>query len=106
MFVVTAMTPLDEKPGFDGPPMTSAEVAACVHIPAMEGLAAALAELIELYRADGGGRIYTRLVDRAISYLPMPTKVAKLKSDRFAALGDHARHMFGEGIFAGKGLYS
>ncbi|MBI1993137.1 MAG: hypothetical protein HYS67_01725, partial [Deltaproteobacteria bacterium] len=34
---------------------------------------AALAEWIELYRAEGGGggRVYTRLVDRAISYLPM-----------------------------------
>ncbi|MBI2841133.1 MAG: hypothetical protein HYX75_22680 [Acidobacteria bacterium] len=51
---------------------------------------AALAEWIELYRAEGGGggRVYTRLVDRAISYLPMPKKRAKLKSERFAALAD------------------
>ncbi|MEW6363225.1 MAG: hypothetical protein AB1714_01150 [Acidobacteriota bacterium] len=54
---------------------------------------AALAEWIELYGADGGGRIYTRLLDRATSYLPVPTKVAKLKSDRFAALADPARHI-------------
>ena len=49
---------------------------------------AALAEWIDLYRADSGGPIYTRLVDRAISYLPMPTKTARFKSDRFAALAD------------------
>ncbi|MEW6363695.1 MAG: hypothetical protein AB1714_03540 [Acidobacteriota bacterium] len=49
---------------------------------------AALAEWIDVYRAESGGRIYTRLVDRAISYLPMPTKAARFKSDRLAALAD------------------
>ncbi|MBI2837003.1 MAG: PDZ domain-containing protein [Acidobacteria bacterium] len=32
--------------------------------------------------------LYTRLVDRAVGYLPMPKKAAKLKSERFAVLAD------------------
>jgi hypothetical protein len=31
---------------------------------------AALAEWIDIYRADPGGRQYTQLVDRAVYYLP------------------------------------
>src|SRR6266567_3024901 len=37
---------------------------------------AALAEWIDLYRGDPGGRIYERLVNRAVCYLPMPKKTA------------------------------
>jgi hypothetical protein len=33
---------------------------------------AALADWIDLYRADPGGRFYRQLVDRAVAYLPMP----------------------------------
>jgi site-specific DNA-cytosine methylase len=47
---------------------------------------AALAEWIDFYRADPGGRLYTQLVDRAICYLPMPKKTSKLKVTKFAAL--------------------
>ncbi len=49
---------------------------------------AAVAEWIDLYRADSGGRIYTGPVNRAVSHLPMPTKTARFRSDRFAALAD------------------
>jgi hypothetical protein len=50
---------------------------------------AALAEWIDLYRADPGGRLYKQLVDRAIFYLQMPKKTPKLKvSGEFAALAD------------------
>jgi hypothetical protein len=46
---------------------------------------AALAEWIDLYRSDPGGRSYTQLVDRAVCYLPMPKKTAKLKVTAVAA---------------------
>lgn len=49
---------------------------------------AAFAEWIDLYRADGGGRLYTQLVDRAVAYLPMPKKASKLKATEFGALAD------------------
>jgi hypothetical protein len=49
---------------------------------------AALAEWIDLYRADPGGRLYTQLVHRAVCYLPMPKKTSKLKVTEFAALAD------------------
>jgi hypothetical protein len=49
---------------------------------------AALAEWIDLYRADPGGRLYEQLVNRAVSYLPMPKKTSKLKISEFAALAD------------------
>ncbi len=49
---------------------------------------AALAMWIDLYREDPGGRLYTQLVDRAVSYLPMPKKTSKLKVTEFAALAD------------------
>lgn len=51
---------------------------------------AALAEWIDLYRADPGGQFYEQLVNRAISYLPMPKKTSKLKVNGFAALADPA----------------
>ena len=35
---------------------------------------AALAEWIDLYRADPGGCVYEQLVNRAVAYLPMPKK--------------------------------
>jgi hypothetical protein len=47
---------------------------------------AALAEWIELYRTEKGGHRYERLVNRAVAYLPMPKKTAKLKVTEFAAL--------------------
>src|SRR5437016_5395616 len=40
---------------------------------------AALAEWIDLYRADPGGRVYEQLVNRAVFYLQMPKKTPKLK---------------------------
>jgi hypothetical protein len=49
---------------------------------------AALAEWIDLYRAESGGRLYEQLVNRAVSYLPMPKKTSKLKVTAFAALAD------------------
>lgn len=47
---------------------------------------AALADWIDLYRADSGGRLYTQLVDRAVVYLPMPKRRSKLKTGTFATL--------------------
>jgi hypothetical protein len=47
---------------------------------------AALAEWVDLYRADPGGRRYERLVNRAVVYLPMPKKTAKLELTTFGAL--------------------
>jgi hypothetical protein len=47
---------------------------------------ASLAEWIDFYRADPGGRLYEQLVNRAVSYLPMPKKTAKLKVAELAAL--------------------
>jgi hypothetical protein len=49
---------------------------------------AALAEWIDIYRAGPGGRLYEQLVNRTVSYLPMPKKTAKLKVTAFAALAD------------------
>lgn len=49
---------------------------------------AALAEWIDLCRADRGGGLYAQLVDRAVSYLPMPTKTSKPTPGPFAALAD------------------
>jgi hypothetical protein len=56
---------------------------------------AALAEWIDLYRADPDGPLYTQLVDRAIYYLPMPKKRTKLTVTGFAALaaGDVAERL-------------
>ena len=51
---------------------------------------AALAEWIDIYRQNPGGRLFMQLVDRAVSYLPMPKKTSRLKVGefRFAALAD------------------
>jgi hypothetical protein len=51
---------------------------------------AALAEWIDLFRADPGGLLYEQFVNRAVCYLPMPKKTAKLKVTAFAALADPA----------------
>jgi site-specific DNA-cytosine methylase len=51
---------------------------------------AALAEWIDLYRADSSGRLYDQLVNRAISYLAMPKKTSKLLGAKFASLADPA----------------
>ena len=51
-------------------------------------VSAALAEWIDIYRADPGGRLYEQLVNRAVSYLPMPKKTSKLTVTAFAALAD------------------
>ena len=51
---------------------------------------AALAEWIDLYRSDPGGRSYAQLVDRAVYYLPMPRKTAKLKVTELATLANPA----------------
>ena len=47
---------------------------------------AALAEWIELRAADAG--LYGRLVDRAVSYLPMPQRTATIRVGPFAALAN------------------
>ncbi len=64
----------------------SDEEMARIHIEA----SAALAEWVDVYRADPGGSSYTRLVNRAVSNLPMPKKTARLKVTQFAALADPA----------------
>jgi hypothetical protein len=51
---------------------------------------AALAEWIDLLRTDRGGSLYEQLVNRAVSYLPMPKKRSNLKVTGFATLADHA----------------
>lgn len=47
---------------------------------------AALAEWVDLYRADPGGRSYEQLVNRAVAYLPMPKKTSRLKVTNFGSL--------------------
>jgi len=49
---------------------------------------AALAEWIDIYREDTGGRLYEQLVNRAVAYLPMPKKTSKLKVTEFGALAE------------------
>ncbi len=49
---------------------------------------AALAEWIDIFRADPGGVEYMRLVDRAVSYLPMPRKTSRPEHTELAALAD------------------
>ena len=68
----------------DGTSRISDEEMARINIEA----SAAMAEWIDLRRADGDGRLYAQLVDRAVSYLPMPKKTAKLKPGPVAALAD------------------
>lgn len=49
---------------------------------------AALAESIDIYRSDRGGRVYEQLVNRAVAYLPMPKKTARLKVSEVGALAE------------------
>jgi hypothetical protein len=49
---------------------------------------AALAEWIDLYRADQGGHTYEQLVNRAVACLPMPKKTSRLQITEFAALAE------------------
>ena len=49
---------------------------------------AALAEWIDIYRADPGGRLYEQLVNRAVAFLPMPKKTSRLKVTEFGALSN------------------
>jgi hypothetical protein len=49
---------------------------------------AALAEWIDLRRAEGGERPYTQLVDRVLTYLPMPTTPSTPRLSPFAALAE------------------
>ena len=49
---------------------------------------AALAEWIDLCRAHDGGRLYARIVDRAVAYLPIPSRAPKVKDGPLAALAD------------------
>lgn len=46
----------------------------------------ALSEWVVLFRADPTGSLYNQLVDRAVTYLPMPKKTAKLEVTEFGAL--------------------
>ncbi len=47
---------------------------------------AALAEWVELYRTDRSQRLYFKLVNRAVAYLPMAKRKLKLKPTEFVAL--------------------
>ena len=49
---------------------------------------AALAEWIDLCRAPDGGRFYARIVDRAVAYLPIPSRAPMVKDDPLATLAD------------------
>jgi hypothetical protein len=49
---------------------------------------AALAEWIDLYRADRGGSAYEQFVNRAVEYLPMPKKKSRMKVTDVAALAE------------------
>ncbi|MBI5628141.1 MAG: hypothetical protein HY953_04415 [Candidatus Rokubacteria bacterium] len=49
---------------------------------------AALAEWIELYRAEDGGQVYLELVNQALAYLPMPRESPQPEASSFAALAD------------------
>ena len=49
---------------------------------------AALADWIDLYRADRGGRVYEQLVNRAVAYLPMPKKTSRLKVTEVGVLAE------------------
>jgi hypothetical protein len=52
------------------------------------GWSAALAEWIDIYRADPGERLFEQLVNRAVVYLPMPKKTSRLKVTEFGALSE------------------
>jgi len=49
---------------------------------------AALAEWIDLYRPDQGGRAHEQLVNRAVAYLPMPKKTSRLKVTEVGVLAE------------------
>lgn len=68
----------------DGTSRISDEEMARINIEA----SAALAEWINLFRGDESGRLYEQLVDRAVTYLPMPNKAPKLEGGPFATLAD------------------
>jgi hypothetical protein len=78
-----------DKPGWSevhspGTSRISDEEMARINIEA----SAALADWIDLYRKDPGGPGYVELVDRAVFYLPMPKKTAKLSVTEFASFAD------------------
>ena len=49
---------------------------------------AALAEWVDLFRADQDQRLYFKLVDRAVCYLPMPERKPKLDFNEFLELAN------------------
>lgn len=49
---------------------------------------AALADWIDVYRADRTRRDYERLVNRAVAYLPMPKKTSRLKFTKVGVLAE------------------
>lgn len=49
---------------------------------------AALAEWVDFFRAEQDRALYSKLVDRALYYLPMPKSKPKLNSNSFLALAD------------------
>lgn len=49
---------------------------------------AAMAEWVDFYREHSGMGLYTRIVQRAIAYLPMPKRSSKREAVHFAALSD------------------
>jgi hypothetical protein len=49
---------------------------------------AALAEWIDIYRTDPGGRLFEQLVNRAVAYLPMQKKKSRLKVTEVGALSE------------------
>lgn len=49
---------------------------------------AALADWIDIFRADQGGRVYEQLVNRAVAYLPMPKKTSRLKVTEVGVLAE------------------
>lgn len=76
--------PLWAPPPSGGFSRISDEEMARINVEASAGLA----EWIDLYRADPGGPLYTRLVDRAVCYLPMPSKRSRLEITAFATPAD------------------
>lgn len=73
-------------PGGDSPSTSriSDEEMARINIEA----SAALAEWIDIYRADPGERLFEQLVNRAVAYLPMPKKTSRLRVTEFGALSE------------------
>jgi hypothetical protein len=49
---------------------------------------AALAEWVDLFRADQDQRLYFKLVDRAVCYLPMPKRKPRVNFNEFLALAN------------------